>query len=542
MTTAAEYILLNFDDKDQDALLANNIGLLNNIDTIIKDNTNKINQELSNIRYHILQLQNSLITTLDNSTYITIKANIEKLTKELESKIEQFNIISTPSFDQIRQSHFIFMNTQYKPFVECSFNYIKESINSKPTYGSSVDIPISVNGDFLSDMVLHVQLSELRPISSTDKVRYADFLGHKLIKTVQLIINNIKIDEYTGEFYNAYYNTLLPDGKKKAWLECVGQETPVEAMLIQDPVNDNYREKKWICSGNQTLKSSHSDVDLYIPLLFWFNVNKNEMFLNNFPFGSVVIRVEIEESTNIMTCLDVENDLYHEGYITPTINEFEIYANHIYINNDVRDIFIARLGFTLIRTHIQVNRILNQDNDSISLSADLKYPIEDLIVYARPGINETGIDSLNLWHKNSVQIIRNIPVPVIYNSSGAEQLGINNISYYDEKPLFDHINISIDNTSNHGSNTPAFYQSYVPLVSGKHIYSNNNNVYYMPYNLYPRKYQPSGYVNMTKSRRIYFEYSSSLVGAFMPVNLYVHAHAVNFIVYDGKKCMLNFNQ
>jgi len=542
MTSAAEYVLLNFNDKDQDALLVNNTKLLNNIETIINENTTTLNQEISNIRTTIAQLKLNVLTALDDTTYTTIKNNIDNLTDKLNNKIQQFSILSKPSFDQIRQSHFIFMNTQFKPFVECSFNYLKESINTKPVFGSTVDIPISASGDFLNDMVLHVQLSELTPLEQNDKVRYADFLGHRLIKKIELIINNIKIDEYSGEFYNAYYNTFLSISKQKAWLDCIGQETPVEATLIQDPVNDDFKEKKWICSGYQTLKARQSSVDLYIPLLFWFNINRKEMLLNNFPHGTIVIRISLEESTKLMTCLDVVNDLYHEGYNTPTIDEFEIYTNHIYINSDVHDIFISRLGFTLIRTHIQINKILDLNNDSVSLSSELKYPIEDILIYARPNINEVGIDSLNLWYKNSIQVIRNIPVPVIYNSSGAEQLGINNISYYDSSNIFDDFCISVDNTSNHGVNKSQFYRSYIPLTSGKYINTNSNNIYYMPYNLYPKKFQPSGFINMTRSRHIYFDYSSSLIQAFNPVNLYVHATAINFLVYDNKSAILNFTQ
>jgi len=542
MTSAAEYVLLNFSDQDQDALLVNNKKLLENISNIIKDNTNVVNQDINNIRTKIAQLQSSLITALDDKTYNSIKDSIHTLSTELDTKIKQFSILINPSIDQLNQSHFVFMNSQYKPFVKCSFSYIKQSINTKPIFGGNVEIPISANGNFLSDMVLHVRISKLLPAQESDKVRYADFVGHRLIKKMQLFINNIKIDEYTGEYYNAYYNTVLSEDKKKAWLSCIGQETPVVATLIQDPINDNYREKKWICSGHQTLKSSQDPLDLYIPLLFWFNINRKEMLLNNFPFGSMVIKIELEDHANLMTCLDVENDLYHEGYITPVIEEFEIYANHVYINKDIEDIFIARLGFTLIRTHIQVTRILDKNTDAVSLSADLKYPIEDIVLYARPNINEKGIDSLNLWYKNSAQVIRNIPVPVIYTVDNVEKLGINNISYYDEKPLFQSFCISVNDSSNHGNRTPTFYQSYIPLTAGKNIHSNNNNLYYINYNLYPKKQQPSGYINMSKSRDIYFEYSSSVIEAFTPVNLYIHATTLNFLMYDNTSAILNFSK
>jgi hypothetical protein len=529
-------------DQDQEALLINNTSLLNNIKIIKQNNIRKFEKEIFAIRKNLLKAQTTLLTTVDNAIYNNIKKNINNLTNTLNNKIAQYNDIIQPSFDDISKSHFLFLNNQYKPFVECSMNYLKSTINTKPLFGTSVDIAVPAEGNFLSDMTLHIQLSDLKPQDSRDKVRYADFLGHRLIKKIQLVINNNIIDEYTGEFYNIYYNVFLPENKKKSWLACIGQETPVEAILIQDPINDNYREKKMIYSGYQTLKYSHDTIDLYIPLVFWFNINKNEAFLNNFPFGRVVIKVEFEEVKNLITCLDVENDIYHERFITPTFNECELYSNHIYINEDIQDLFIARLGFTLIRTHIQIKKILNKNNDDISLASELKYPIEDLCIYARPDINESGIDSLNLWHQNSIKIIRNIKVPVIFNSNNVEQLGINNITYYDETPLFTNFGISIDNTSMHGSNTPLFFQSYMPLVSGKNISSNNNNIYYLSFNLYPKKFQPSSYINMSRSRNIAFEYSSNLLEAWSPVNLYIHATAINFIVYNNNTAMLNFSK
>jgi hypothetical protein len=542
MANAALYNLLSLNDKDQEAILINNALLLDNIKLIKQKNIRQIEREIFNIKKNILRLQNTLLTTVDNTLYENIRKNINDLTNNLDSKIKQYNNIIQPSFDDISQSHFLFLNNQYKPFVECSMNYLKTSINTKPLFGSVVEIVVPSEGNFLSDMALHIQLSDLRPQDSRDKVRYADFLGHRLIKKIQLVINNNIIDEYTGEFYNVYYNVFLPDHKKKAWLACIGQETPVEAILIQDPINDNYREKKWIYSGYQTLKSAHDTIDLFIPLVFWFNINKNEAFLNNFPFGRIVLKIEFETSNNLMTCLDVENDIYHERFITPVFNECELYSNHIYINQDILDLFISKLGFTLIRTHINIKKILNTNNDSIPLASELKYPIEDLCIYARPDINESGIDSLNLWHKNSIQVLRNIKVPVIFNSNNVEQLGINNISYYNETPIFNRFRFAIDNSSLYGGNPTLFYQSYVPLVSGNYISSNNNNIYYLAFNLYPKKFQPSSYINMSRSRNITFEYSSNLVESWSPVNLYIHATAINFIIYNNETAMLNFSK
>jgi hypothetical protein len=522
--------------------LINNTSLLDNIRIIKQNNIRKLDQEIFGIRKNLLKLQNQLLTIVDNTKFEEIKNNILDLTKTLDNRLSKYNELIQPTFDDMSKSHFLFLNNQYKPFVECSMNYLKTSINTKPLFGSSIEIAVPSEGNFLSDMALHLQLSELKPENSLDKVRYADFLGHRLIKKIQLVINNNIIDEYTGEFYNVYYNIFLPDHKKKAWLACIGQEMPVEAILIQDPINDNFREKKYIYSGYQTLKFSQEQIDLYIPLLFWFNINKNEAFLNNFPFGRIVIKVEFENISNIVTCLDVENDIYHERFITPVFTECELYSNHIYINQDIQDLFISRLGFTLIRTHLQINKILNTNKDLIHLGSELKFPVEDICIYARPDINESGIDSLNLWYKNSIQVLRNIKVPVMFKTGNIDQLGTNNITYYDSTPLFNSMALRVNNGSLHGTDTPLFYQSYISLVSGNNISSNNNNMYYLAYNLYPRSFQPSGYVNMSRTRNITFQYSSSLIEAWNPVNLYIHATAINFIVYNNNTAMLNFSQ
>ena len=163
MANAALYNLLSLNDKDQEAILINNTLLLDNIKLIKQKNIRQIEQEIFNIKKNILRLQNTLLTTVDNTLYENIRKNINDLSNNLESKIKQYNNIIQPSFDDISKSHFLFLNNQYKPFVECSMNYLKTSINTKPLFGSIVEIVVPSEGNFLSDMALHIQLSDLRP-------------------------------------------------------------------------------------------------------------------------------------------------------------------------------------------------------------------------------------------------------------------------------------------------------------------------------------------------------------------------------------------
>jgi hypothetical protein len=540
MANAAIYNLLSFNDKDQDKYLIDNERLLRNLNAIKQNNISNLNNELYILRRQYLELTNSLIKIVDTEEFNIKKNELNRLKDYIKTKTDNYEDLIKPSIEDIQSSHFLFMNNQYKPFVESSHGYSKVTVNTKPLFGGEILFDVPADGNFISDMVLHIQLSELTPKNVNDKVRYADYLGHKIIKNVQFIINNNLIDEYSGEYYNVHFNNVVPENKKKAWLSCIGQETPIDGVLLQDPVNSDYKERRIIYNGNQTIKSSHGVVELFIPLLFWFNIHQKSCLLNNYPQGKVKVKVNFEESTNLMTCVDVVNDIYHENYNTPVFNECELYTNNIYINEDIQDIFISKLGFSLIRTHKKVEVLLNLNRDNISLSDELKFPVEDIAFYARPVENEIGIDSLDTWHRNSVLNLVNIKTPVIYKLAGIDTLGINNIKFYEESPIFENFNLSVNGGSIHGTDVPLFYQAYLPYAAGKNITSNNQHIYFISYNLFPKQFNPSGYVNMTKSREIYFNYSSKLIENNKPVKLYLHATCLNFLVFNNITGCLNF--
>lgn len=543
MSNAAVYNLLTYDDTNQDKLLFNNSGLIDNIKNIKRINKENLDTEILYIKNQILKVKSAIIKTASNVDLINLKKILNSLNDSLKVKKEKYDDMIKPSFEDLEKSHCVFINNHYKPFMEASFCYSKSSVNTKPKFGDDTSFAVPAVGNFISDMAIHIRLSQLAPADPGDRVRYVSYLGHRIIKSVQLVINNNVIDEYSGEYYNAYFETCVPENKKRAWMNCMGQETPLEGILIQDPDHNDYKEGRIVYNGYQTSKVFQDPIDLFIPLLFWFNLDKKSALLNNYDFGKVVIKIKLENESNLMTCVDIKNEIYHERYISPIFEECELYTNHIFINEDIQDIFISKLGFTLIRTHISIDMILDKNVDSVPLSAYLKYPIEDITMYARPLVNEMGADSLNTWNKNSILTLAEVMTLVVFiGETGNRELGYNTIRFYEEKPVFNNFDITVNELSVYGGDCSAFYQHYVSYVSGKHINSNNNFVYYMPYNLFPKEYQPSSYINMSKSRNIRLDYSADHIEDHKPVKLYMHATAINFLMYNNKSAMLNFSK
>ncbi len=540
MTTPGIFNLLITDDTEQDSYLIAQGKLTERLKSIKDSKLKEYNDYISKLNDQILILKSQMIQTINTNVIINLQNQITEINKQIQFYDANKNDLIKPNINDINESHFLFIQNQYKPFVEFGFNYIKTTINSQASYGSEIEFTIQDNGDFISDMLIHIRIDKLIARTANDRVRYADFIGHKILKKCQFVISNNVIDEYDRELYNIYYNLHTPEGKKISWLKCMGQEIPFIGTLISDPVNDTHKEVRYISNGFQTLKQNHPRLELFIPLLFWFNRDYRLVFPNHLkPYGQLKVRIELEQSQQLMGSLDIINDVYNQNFDIPLIQSCTLYTKHIYMNPDIQDIFISKLGFNLIRIYKKVEKILLNNDDRISIQ-ELKFPIESLYVLFRPTINETGIDNFQTWNLNSIANLTYVKTPVIYNVGGVDTLGINNIKYYNELPIVNAFRFEGNDSAIYGTQSVKFYDGYLPHISGQSIMSNNNNIYYLPFTFNPQQHQPCGYFNLSKIRELYLEYSSDVIETYKPVKVYIYATALNFLLLSQNAATLKY--
>lgn len=540
MTTPGIFNLLITDDTEQDSYLIAQGKLSERLKTIKNSKLIEYNNAIDFLLKRINVLKSTIIQTIDDKTIKSLQLQLFDLQNKLTTYSEYKNDLIKPNVNDINKTHFLFINNQYKPFVEFGFNYIKTSVNSQPAYGNEIEFTIQDNGDFISDMLIYIRLDKLVAQDSNDRVRYADFIGHKILKKCQFVISNNVLDEYDRELYNIYYNLHTPEGKKMSWLKCMGQEIPFIGTLISDPINNEHKELRYISNGFQTLKREHQKLELFIPLLFWFNRDYRLAFPNHLkPFGQLKVRIELEKANQLMGSVDIVNDIYNQNFSIPMIESCTLYTKHIYMNSDIQDIFISKLGFNLIRIYKKVEKILLSNNDRISIQ-ELKFPIESLYVLFRPSINETGIDNFQTWNINSIANLTYIKTPIIYDVGGIDTLGINNIKFYNEIPIVNSFRFEGNDSATYGTQSVTFYDGYLPFISGRNVMSNKNNIYYLPFTFNPQEIQPCGYLNLSKMRELYLEYSSSLIEDYKPVKLYVYATALNFLLITQNSATLKY--
>lgn len=336
----------------------------------------------------------------------------ELLTRRLKS-IKQARAAAglrdtSPTLLDIERTHVLFMNAHFKPFAAIGFEYHKVNPDAGgANLGSEVRFSIPQFGDFFNDMALYVKFQQLvyTPAegveeANQDGYRFCDYPGERLLKKVKFDVNGNPLDEYSSDVYSFHRQFSVQPNKLAGWKRLVGQETPREAYVENSlaPVHPESRVKVSYCDGFQTPKTSHPALSVMVPLLFWFNKDPRLAVPSvSIPYGQRFIYITLAPSSEL-----VEKVTHGTGVDDGVLGELKIdecslLINNIFVNPEVHDIFIKRIGFTLIRVHRTQTIRVDKDNGNELLN-NMKWPIESMCVAIRPTENKS---SLQDWHRFS---------------------------------------------------------------------------------------------------------------------------------------------
>lgn len=345
----------------------------------------------------------------------------------------------TPTLYDIERTHILFTNAHFKPFAAIGYEYNKVTNSSGNSgLGGKITFSIPQFGDFFNDMIVHAIIEQpvLETHTSDSKTtpgkqnlfRWCDYPGERLLKNVKFEVNGNPLDEYTSDAVNYHREFSVQPNKELAWDRCVGQEGVQSGFLDQPnwegsnvPANAvSYRTKMVGCNGLQTPSGVKTeDVELFIPLLFWCNKDPRLAVPSvAIPYGQRFITLDLATATELTgevprgypsTWTDAQiwsSTNIANGGIFKTIAKLkciELYINNIFVNPEVHNIFIHRIGFTLIRVH-RTQCCDSQGGSESVLLQNLKWPIEALFVGMRVKkyANGTADDTrqhLDKWHK-----------------------------------------------------------------------------------------------------------------------------------------------
>jgi hypothetical protein len=331
---------------------------------------------------------------------------------------------STPTLLDIEKTHILFTNAHFKPFAAIGFEYSKTTATSGSlTLGGDVTFSIPQFGDFFHDMLVYVKLQQPRLVPTADAVsdqplmRWCSYPGERIFESVAFDVNGNVLDTYHDHSVNMHREFNVQPNKALGWDRCVGQEEEEEGFVDQPnwkssgvaPSAISYRTQVKSFSGDQTPTGQKDEAvykELLVPLLFWCNKDVRLSVPSvAIPYGQRFIRVKLADGTKLVNLVprganagkwgdaDIGGSLDYTGML----KTIELYINNIFVNPEVHDIFIRRIGFTLIRVHRQQVVPVNQDTGSFLLN-QMKWPIETMFVGMK--VNSYNSDNTALKRQN----------------------------------------------------------------------------------------------------------------------------------------------
>lgn len=464
--------------------------------------------------------------------------------------------------------------------------------------------------------------------TASNFVRYAEYPGQRLFKKVKFEVNGNPLDEYTSEAYMYHQKFKIAPNKMVGWKRLVGQEVPIEAYsdLLSITGSSNYaaaavnlqdvngnaagaapvsaaqtaRRLTQVVTGPQTPRAVQPALDLWIPLIFWFNKDPRLSIASvSIPYGQRFITVDLENQENILFAtpgnlfLRLTTELQTSAgaakgtanalavadvkkYITLTpvlatgsvintaqgISNMEIYINNIFVNPEIHDIYIKRIGFSLIRVHrFQSNRVaVSTDN---LLMSQLKWPIETMFIGLRPAINisSSNVNQYRDWHKLTLMTDNVIDLSakssgdvmiddtVAFGAGGAKHKTFSALES-GERLIYPVATETVDTIQlqAHGINIFAlykaqFFRDYLTYTFGGANLNTpeDQGALMLNFCLYPGTYQPSGHINVSRAREFYLQYASSYVTASTPADLLTIAYAINFLLISDGSAVLRYS-
>jgi hypothetical protein len=381
-------------------------------------------------------------------------------------------------------------------------------------------------------------------------------------------------------------------------------------LILSRSTVDVSQQLKTYVNGPQTPKPIQPPLEIWNKLKFWFNDDVRLSIPSvSIPYGQRFITIELNQASNLVyevPSIFVESIQFnttataagaagssvlsvafgntvgaaipatgvvggyvrevrtytpivqYNGITSPGIEAMELYINNIFVNPEIHDIFIKRIGFALIRVYRQQKSTVNTAGQTDLLLSALKWPVEYMFVGVQPVFNQkdatangTGyVQSGNVnvwrdWHRMTRQLPADASVPTIARTcvTGSSQGQVDQDKYYIPVSTVDSLSLTSHGITIFDNFQDTFFTSYAPYHYGTEtvVTPADTGAFFINMTLFPRMYQPSGHLNISRARETYLIFHSSYVSSATPCMVIIVAIAINFILISDGSAVLRYS-
>jgi len=409
---------------------------------------------------------------------------------------------------------------------------IENPFNGSPGFGRKVTCTIQRNGDLIYRIYLQATLPKVTLLStdgSGAQFRWLNWVGHNLVKNVELEIGGQRIDKHYGDWLQIWNELTQEAGKQAGYAKMVGNVPQLVNLLVQggeDCDND--------CSGGEPNSSNEylmcaPEYTLYIPLQFWFNRNPGlALPLIALQYHEVRINLEFNDLRNL--CYDqspsqsnvhtVRDRVAAAGLVAASL-----YVDYIYLDTDERRKFAQVSHEYLIET-LQFTGGESITSSSNKLKLNFNHPCKELIwVVQRDSFVSCDDNVINPWKGqqpfNYSDWWDRAVLESGYSVTRVEGLAGNNPTVTALLQLNGHDRFQVREGRYFNEVQPYQHHTNVPAV-GINVYS---------FALQPEQHQPSGTCNLSRidNTTLLLTVSNNAVGTATSATVRVYATNYNVL-------------
>jgi hypothetical protein len=326
-----------------------------------------------------------------------------------------------------------FFKVVYRRHTNFARESIEQTFNGTVDFGRKVSATISRNGDLIHKVYLQVSLPAATPSSGTSA--WIDYIGHNMIKEVEVEVGGARIDRHYGQWLHIWSELTLTKAQEDNYKKMVGQVSPL-----------------------QTLGASTAAATLYVPLRFWFCENAGlALPLIALQYHEVKINVEFRP---VSECI-VGNGVFASP---PSLVSASLYADYIFLDTDERRQF-AQTAHEYLIEQLQFTGSEAFSSTAVRQKLNFNHPCKEIVWVAQTDANATAKDWIDFT-----------------DGSGADQL-------VDAKLLLN----GQDRFSTRLAGYFNLVQPYQHHTRGPAV-----GIYVYSFADKPEEHQPSGSVNMSR--------------------------------------------
>jgi hypothetical protein len=276
-----------------------------------------------------------------------------------------------------------FWKVLFKRHTNFAMESIEVTFNGQADFNKRVTAIINRNADlmyrtYVQVVLPAVDLSAANTAVSTyvKRFRWLNYVGHRLIKTVELEIGGQRIDRQYGDWMQIWTQLTQDAGTVRALDEMVGNSH--DLVLMKD---GNGYALDQSCSGAELTNSCAPRAGtpartLYIPLQFWFCRNPGLAIpLIALQYHEVRINVEFEQWIN---CSYTELKTGSAPTSIQSLTAASLYIDYVYLDTEERRRFAQQTHEYLIE-QLQFTGAESITSSSNKIQLNFNHPVKELI-------------------------------------------------------------------------------------------------------------------------------------------------------------------